>query len=199
MESATANTDETRETILNAAQERFRQVGYNKTTMAEIAKDCSMSAANLYRYFENKLDIGASLACQCLGRKIDAMKAVVARKDRPASERLAGFIQAAFQHTHEQITAQPRIHEMVEAVCMQNPPLVHEHQAEKQAALEELLRDGVAAGEFSVDDPARTAAAILAAMTLFEVPIFWHLYEHPRLVELADGATRLILRGVLKR
>ncbi|HEX9625784.1 MAG TPA: TetR/AcrR family transcriptional regulator [Acidiferrobacterales bacterium] len=199
MESAAADTEETREAILNAAQERFRQVGYSKTTMAEIAKDCSMSAANLYRYFENKLDIGTSLACQCLGRKVDAMKTVVARKDRPAAERLAGFIQAAFQHTHEQITAQPRIHEMVEAVCLQQQPMVHEHQAAKQAVLEELLRDGVAAGEFSVDDPGKTAAAILAAMTLFEVPIFWHLYEHQHLVELAEGTTRLILRGVLTR
>ena len=53
--------EEIQQRILHAAEERFQQYGYNKTTMAEIARDCDMSAANLYRYFENKLAIGAAL------------------------------------------------------------------------------------------------------------------------------------------
>ncbi|NOQ82264.1 MAG: TetR family transcriptional regulator, partial [Methylophaga sp.] len=39
---------DTRSQILSATEIRFSQYGYNKTTMAEIAKDCGMSAANLY-------------------------------------------------------------------------------------------------------------------------------------------------------
>lgn len=35
--------------ILKAAVNRFREYGYNKTTMAEIAKDIGMSTANIYR------------------------------------------------------------------------------------------------------------------------------------------------------
>jgi len=37
--------------------------------MAEVATDCSMSAANLYRYFENKLEIGIAIANQFLIKK----------------------------------------------------------------------------------------------------------------------------------
>ena len=39
--------------ILTVAQERFRNFGYGKTTMAEIDYDVHMSASNLYRYFQN--------------------------------------------------------------------------------------------------------------------------------------------------
>ena len=54
--------EETRELILQAAEKRFRKYGYNKTTMAEIADDTGMSAANIYRYFENKQEIIANCA-----------------------------------------------------------------------------------------------------------------------------------------
>ncbi|MDH3693378.1 MAG: TetR/AcrR family transcriptional regulator, partial [Gammaproteobacteria bacterium] len=37
-------SENVRERILEAANVRFQQYGYNKTTMAEIAGDCKMSA-----------------------------------------------------------------------------------------------------------------------------------------------------------
>ncbi|HEX9647355.1 MAG TPA: helix-turn-helix domain-containing protein, partial [Alphaproteobacteria bacterium] len=51
--------DAVRAQILRAAQARFARYGFNKTTMAEIAADCAMSAANIYRYFDGKGDIAA--------------------------------------------------------------------------------------------------------------------------------------------
>lgn len=53
--------DEIPENILHAARERSTMYSFNKTTMAEIAKDCDMSAANLYRFYENKLDINLDI------------------------------------------------------------------------------------------------------------------------------------------
>lgn len=48
--------------ILDAAMNRFARFGFGKTTMAEIAKECDMSAGNLYRYYENKAEIAAGCA-----------------------------------------------------------------------------------------------------------------------------------------
>jgi len=42
---------------MDAARGRFRTYGPGKTTMAEIAGDVGMSAANLYRYFDNKHEL----------------------------------------------------------------------------------------------------------------------------------------------
>ena len=69
--------DKIRQDILEAAEARFKLYGYNKTTMSEIAKDCDMSAANLYRFFQNKLDIGANLACRCLDDEICLLKSII--------------------------------------------------------------------------------------------------------------------------
>ena len=64
-------TETISDTILAAAMRRFEQFGYSKTTMAEIAADCDMSAANIYRYFENKLEIG-SRACSAITAAISS-------------------------------------------------------------------------------------------------------------------------------
>ena len=48
--------------ITAAARSRFQRFGYAKTSMQEIAADCGMSAANLYRYYDGKLAIGLAVA-----------------------------------------------------------------------------------------------------------------------------------------
>ena len=41
-----------RERILVIAERLFREIGYQKTTVADIAKALQMSPANVYRFFE---------------------------------------------------------------------------------------------------------------------------------------------------
>src|ERR1700751_4766075 len=46
--------DETRERILAKADELFRQFGFVKTTVADIAAELGMSPANIYKFFSSK-------------------------------------------------------------------------------------------------------------------------------------------------
>ena len=46
-----------RQAILNAAHTQFRQYGYRKTSMEDIARELGISRASLYSYFENKDEI----------------------------------------------------------------------------------------------------------------------------------------------
>uniref|UniRef100_UPI0013CDFB04 helix-turn-helix domain-containing protein n=1 Tax=Pseudomonas aeruginosa TaxID=287 RepID=UPI0013CDFB04 len=48
---------DTRERILVVAERLFRQIGYQKTTVADIAKELRMSPANVYRFFDSKKSI----------------------------------------------------------------------------------------------------------------------------------------------
>src|SRR5262245_2184149 len=48
---------DTREKILVVAERLFRQMGYQKTTVADIAKELRMSPANVYRFFDSKKSI----------------------------------------------------------------------------------------------------------------------------------------------
>src|SRR6185369_17973098 len=62
---------ERREQIIRAADEHFRRYGYNKTTVADLAKAIGVSGAYVYRFFESKQAIGEAVCSMTLGR-IDA-------------------------------------------------------------------------------------------------------------------------------
>src|SRR5438093_7872511 len=59
---------DTRERILVTAERLFREIGYQKTTVADIAKALRMSPANVYRFFDSKKSINAGVARRLMGQ-----------------------------------------------------------------------------------------------------------------------------------
>ncbi len=195
--SALSTKPDVREQILAAAFERFVRFGYNKTTMAEIAKDCGMSAANIYRHFDNKLDIGAQLASQCLAQLVEQQREIIARKQTPASKRLREFVFTTLRYTHDQWTETPLVNELVTALCGDRMDMVENHKQAERAAIIELLDDGTRSGEFSVADAEDTAGALQTAMTLFSMPLLMPAYSREVFEEKAAALVRLLLNGLL--
>ncbi|MBL1275421.1 MAG: TetR/AcrR family transcriptional regulator [Ectothiorhodospiraceae bacterium] len=192
-------SEETRGRILEAASQRFTQFGYNKTTMAEIAKDCDMSAANLYRFFKNKLDIGANLANSCLGAELDLIKSIVQKKQRPASDRLHDVVLQILNYVHGLWANDPRMNEMVNAICEARMDIVDQYKLTQHDLIVELLEDGVKRGEFSIDDVPDTAGAIISAITAFSMPLLMPLYTYDTFEKRAKSVVRLLLTGLMKR
>jgi AcrR family transcriptional regulator len=190
--------EETRQRILQAAIQRFTQFGYNKTTMAEIARDCEMSAANLYRFFDNKLDIGAQLASGCLGAKLDLLRDI-AQQSQPAAERLRELVLQSLQFTHEQWAENPLINEMVNAICGERMDIVANYKAGEHRLLVTLLQDGVQRGEFAVADVDDAATGIATAMTAFNLPLLMPMYPLEEFQERAQSVVRLMLEGLLMK
>ncbi len=186
------------ETILAAALRRFEQFGYSKTTMAEIAADCDMSAANIYRYFDNKLEIGAQLARRCLAEECTALTEVI-NMPASASARLREFLLGNLRYTYRRWSEQPRINELVEEIARERTDVVQEHLEFKQTLVIKLIEEGNDNGEFSVQDPKQTAEAILVASTVFDVPLFMHLHPFDKFESLATNVADLILRGLVAR
>ena len=58
---------DTRERILEVAERLFREIGYQKTTVADIAKLLRMSPANVYRFFDSKKAIHEGVARSLMG------------------------------------------------------------------------------------------------------------------------------------
>jgi AcrR family transcriptional regulator len=192
-------TEDTRMRILAAASERFTQFGYNKTTMAEIAEDCHMSAANLYRFFKNKLDIGANLACSCLNTELLETKEIVQQTQRPAAERLHDTVLQILHYTHGQWANNPRMNEMVNAICEARMDIVDEYKRDQHGLLVKLLEDGMQSGEFSITDVHDTAEAILTAITAFSLPLLMPMYSFDVFEKRAESVVRLLLTGLMKR
>src|ERR1700759_558026 len=77
----------TRERILVVAERRFREIGCQKTTVADIAKVLRMSPANVYRFFDSKKAIHEGVARSLMGEVEQAAQAIIA-KPGPAVPKL---------------------------------------------------------------------------------------------------------------
>src|SRR3982751_1889897 len=78
---------DTRERILVVAERLFRQIGYQKTTVADIAKELRMSPANVYRFFDSKKSIHEGVARGLMGEVETAAQTIAAGRG-PAAQRL---------------------------------------------------------------------------------------------------------------
>lgn len=188
---------EVREQILEAAMERFKQYGYGKTTMAEIATDCDMSAANLYRYFESKNEIAANLCRQCMQECVCQVKSHCA--EGSASQALEDFILETFRYKYQQWTEMPRISEIVHTLMESHQGLIEEYKANKKAVLVNILQRGIDKGEFVIDDLSSIAESIMMATVVFDVPIFMHMYPKSTFETMARNIAQLMIRGLLSR
>ena len=191
--------EQMREEILQAAFARFSQYGFGKTTMAEIAGDCQMSAANLYRFFASKQDIGVALAFQCLGEKEQRLRDVIQRPGITASERLLAFVLELFDYVHEQFDSRPRVNELVEAMAAERMEVIKAHTDQLRTLLVVILQQGRDAGEFEITDVTAAAETVIAATKMFHTPYFLTWYKKDEFVRLASSVVDLLIRGLAKR
>lgn len=191
--------DNNRIQILDAAERRFRGVGFGKTTMAEIACDVGMSAANLYRYFQNKNEIGCACAQRCMSERIDILRKVVRKPGLSASERLRAYVLANLRHSYEKAGVDQKINELVQKILADRKDMVFKKIEAEAALIAEILAQGNGSGEFAVDDVLVMARNIQTATIMFNVPTFLGLYTLQQFEEFANGSVDLILKGIEAR
>jgi len=190
---------DTRLQIIEAASERFSQYGYNKTTMAEIARDCGMSAANLYRYFDNKLNIGSAIANQCLLEKESELGLIVADTSLTSVDKLNGFIQFILHYTFNHFNESPRISELIDAITIQCPEVMKAHRQSSFNLLRQLLEQGNNNGEFSFENLDETTEAINTAITAFYLPTVMPMFTLEEFEHKAKIVFELLLKSIIKR
>lgn len=196
-ENRPGESADTRTQILDCAEERFRAFGYGKTTMAEIAGDARMSAANLYRYFDNKQELGVACAKRCIEEMFQLLRVTVRQHETSASKQLVDFAVQIVRYTHEISVEQPRVNELVEMITRERHEVVRWRDSRICALIAEILARGNDAGEFDVDDVIATAATIHAALGMFQITLFVGLYPIEKLELKAKDVAQLLLRGLL--
>ncbi len=197
--SRATDSGDTRTQILDCAEGRFRSYGYGKTTMAEIAGDAHMSAANLYRYFENKQELGVACAKRCIEEMLLALRTSVRQSDKSAADLLTLFSVQIVRLTHQMTAEQPRVNELVEMITRERHEVVHWRNSRVRALIAEILARGNDSGEFDIDDVIATAATIHAALSMFQLPLYMAMYPLDELELEARAVSQLLLRGLLAR
>ncbi len=182
--------------ILDCAETRFRTFGYRKTTMSEIAEDAGMSAANIYRFYENKHDLAAACAQRCMRERTDLLRDAARKNTRSAAERLHGFVLTMLRYTHEMTADQPKINELVEMIASRKLEVVKAKNQAEIALIAEILAFGNQTGEFAVNDVVSAATTVHGALVLFNVPIFMALYPLARFEDMAEQTVKLLICGL---
>jgi AcrR family transcriptional regulator len=187
--------DEVRARILGVAEEHFRRIGYHKTSVADIASELGMSPANVYRFFPSK---GAINECIC-GRVVNEVAEIavtIARTHAPALEKLDRLLTAVHHHYKTTLIKEKRMHDMIVAAMQENWAIIKAHIERMVTIFEAIIREGIEAGEFKVEDPAEAARAVKTAFTPFFHPILIEqCLQHG---ENTEAALREQIRFILK-
>jgi len=169
---------DTRERILDVAERLFRQIGYQKTTVGDIAKELRMSPANVYRFFESKKAIHQAVAQSLMSEvELEAQRIVAQR--RPAPARLRELLAAIHRMNTERYIGDSKLHEMVEIAMEEDWGVCVDHMRRMTETIGAVIADGVVSGEFeALDVPVAALCTCNAMMRFF----------HPRMI--AEAATK---------
>jgi AcrR family transcriptional regulator len=162
--------DDTKARIVEAAEALFRQIGYAKTTVADIAAELDMSPANVYRFFPSKNAIVEAICRRCL-TEVEEKAWRVARSKAPAAERMERLILEILAYHKENLITEQRVNDMVLAAIEHSWETIRTHKQVLSNVTELILRDGIEAGEFKPVDPHVTAGLIMRSMICFTHPL----------------------------
>lgn len=185
--------------IIEAARKLIARYGYGKTTMADLAEACDMSAGNLYRYFPGKLEIAEQLAQQSFDFMIERLREVVRAPGLSASERLKKFLFTELQVTYKQLHNDAKTFEIAQIIKRERPQLANQNMARARALLTEILAAGNATGEFNISDVVSAAEMIENATWKYHFPQLFSNLDLAELEKELSGVIRLILKGVTCR
>src|SRR5204863_5959548 len=160
---------DTRERILVVAERLFRQIGYQKTTVADIAKELRMSPANVYRFFDSKKAIHEGVARGLMGEvEIEARR--IADSPGPAAPRLRELVKTVNRMNSERYVGDSKLHEMVEIAMQEDWDVCVAHMECIASTLGQVIAQGVASGEFEAPDLLLASLCACTAMMRFFHP-----------------------------
>jgi AcrR family transcriptional regulator len=148
--------------ILDCAERLFRHYGYSKTNVADIARELGMSPANVYRFFNSKTEIhqavcGRMLAT-CYRQTHD-----IRHLPLSAVERLRRLVHTQYRWTVDTMLDEQKVHEMVIVAIERDWHVIEKHIDRIHDLIAEIIREGIAAGEFVEQDPVVAARCFGAA------------------------------------
>ncbi|QQO35991.1 TetR family transcriptional regulator [Bradyrhizobium diazoefficiens] len=160
---------DTRDRILEVAERLFRVIGYQKTTVGDIAKELRMSPANVYRFFESKKAIHQAVARGLMGEvELEAQRIVA--KPGPVKERFRELLTTIHRMNTERYVGDSKLHEMVEIAMQEDWDVCVTHMECIAGVIGQMIAQGAATGEFEAPDLQLASLCACTAMMRFFHP-----------------------------
>ncbi|MBP6851002.1 MAG: TetR family transcriptional regulator [Rhodoferax sp.] len=182
-----------RETIVAAAVDIFYHKGYAKTTLEEVADAIHVTKPFIYSHFKSKHDLLAEICSRALIVSHEALTRASSQAGTPG-EKLAmiarDFMYSLLTHQAHSVIYSREEKELDPDVCKH----INQLRRDFDHRLEEVIAQGVASGEFVVQDVGLAALAIIGIVAWSQ---FWYR-PGGRLTkeQTADGVASLVLSMV---
>ncbi len=181
--------------IIAAARIRFGHYGFGKTTMAEIASDCQMSASNIYRYFSGKKELLAQIAKEFFVELEADIASNVADSSLSPTKKIEILLLTSLNNSFEQHAVAPKIKEAIDFICTDRVDLIMGHRQHKITMLIRLLDEGVQSRFFKPHDTSQRAEAIANA-TLLVHPVLLGMFSIDYLRESLVQVVEMMTEGI---
>ncbi|MFH8795117.1 TetR/AcrR family transcriptional regulator [Streptomyces sp. NPDC017941] len=147
--------------LLIAAVEAFAERGYHATTTRDIAGRAGMSPAALYIHYKTKEELLHRISRLGHDKALDILRSAADGDGTPA-ERLSAAVRSFVRwHAGHHTTARVVQYEL-DALGAEHRAEIVALRRQSDAAVREIIDDGVRAGEFDVPDVPGTTLAVLS-------------------------------------
>ncbi|WP_395459513.1 TetR/AcrR family transcriptional regulator [Azospirillum melinis] len=137
-----------REVILNAAAELFAGRDYASVQVEEVAKRAGVGKATLYRYFPSKEELYLESLERALGGLEHKLNAELAPQQVAASVRLSAMVSALVDTLSEQLQTLKLLGGDQSDLADRTRRILRRRSQRTATALQQVLADGMASGEF---------------------------------------------------
>ena len=185
----------TREDILEAAAQVFRQKGFHGASMSDIAAAVNLKKASLYHHVSSKQEILLEILDRALQLLLERISAITIQQI-PADQKLHLMIREYLQILIENV-------DLATVLLFEHRALErrqHSRHIPNRDKFESLWKDvlveGVRTKLFNCDNPALATRALLGIMNW---TITWYRPDGPLSIEqVSDQYSNLLLNGLLK-
>lgn len=156
--------------IIEAAIRLYRDIGYKKTTVADIARGASMSSTNVYRFFPSRQAIEEAVVGTLL-EEMSGAAAHAARSGGSALQRLSAALKAVSDLHVDRAANDSKLHELLGLAAREIWPITLSHADRIRGIVRPVIAAGQDASEVRQGSPMTLACCLLEAMDAYLSPL----------------------------
>lgn len=186
--------------ILEAAATVFAKHGFHAAKMEEIAVEAGVGKGTLYEYFSSKQQLFQELFVQGMKNFISEINVEIAQ----CSGAINKLKKIARQHCRYMMNSRDLTRVTMDGHGQLSSDFrrwICEVQAEKTEVIQQVIKEGIASGEFRPDLDSRTGAIVFSGAmgTIFHMAVFNDQLDEEYLAKQGEEIAEVIFQGMVMR
>ena len=187
--------DATRSCILEKADQLFRQFGFSKTTVSDIAGELAMSPANIYKFFPSKDAIVEASAANDMA-KLKAQLLEIEGGAGSAAERIEALVVAMVRRYLDTFQNEKQFFKLIVAAVEQDWPSLRQFRTDLYGIAADIIRSGIDSGEFAPAELPATAVTFMDCLLSVTHPLLLREIASTDAVATAREQVAFLLRAL---